>query len=144
MAQTPLTKGRTLGDVLRNLWHNGYCLASKKLVNPLGAAIELNPLGQPVKASGENMVFVQDGDEANAIGIVVHDGLVSLEASPAVSTRPYPVLVRGPALVDRDSLPTEDVNGDDFDVDALVEAYEAFNPPLVPVDQPTTVSEHTT
>lgn len=119
------TKGRSLGDVFKWLVHPGFCLVSAKLVNPLATALDLtDPVGQPLKASGANYVFVQDLDEANAIGLLYHDKPIALAGS-ATSEELYAILLRGPALIDKDALPLLDVNGTAFTVATLVTAYAA-------------------
>lgn len=132
--------GSYLGDILRNEWHRSYCCVSGKLVNPNGAAsgnlVGFNPIGQPVKASGANFVFVLATDEANAIGIVAYDKPITL-AFGATSELPYLILRRGPALIDKDALPLKDVAlgggsaGTAFTVATLVTAYAALSPPII-------------
>ncbi len=120
------TKGRTIADVVRWMVHQGFCIVSSKLVNPIASEIELNPVGQPVKVSGANHVFVQDGDEANATGLVMYDKKIIIRAN-ATTDELYPILKRGPALIDEDALPSNDINGDAFTVSTLVTAYAALN-----------------
>jgi hypothetical protein len=140
-----LTKGRTQADVFRHVHHQSYCLASGKLVNPDATArAAQNLCGQPVKASGANYVLVKAGDEANAIGLVFSEtGLVALGVSE-VTTKKYAILLRGPAVIDRDSLPALDVAGGSLTVATIVTALAARNPAIIPVDQPDTTSEQTT
>jgi hypothetical protein len=142
---TPLSKGRTQGDIFRHVHHPSYCLVSAKLVNPDATARAAQSLlGQPVKASGANYVLVKSTDEAAAIGLVFSEGLIALGASE-VTAKKYAILRRGPAVIDRDSLPANDVAGTAFDTVAeLVTAYAALSPPIIPVDQPDTYSEQTT
>ena len=144
MPQTPLTKGRTLGDVVRNLWHPAYCMGEFFLVNPNAVAYAAQSLvGQPVSISGDEATLLEPGGEANAEGILMHPGLLELGISETTDKK-YPVLLRGPALIDQDSLPLEDLAGVAFTVATLVTAYAALDPPIIVQRQPTTLSEQTT
>lgn len=139
-----ISKGRTMGDVVRYVLHPGYCIVSAYVVNPNAAAYAAqNLVGQPVKASGANYVFVESTDEAAVIGLFMHDKPVALGVSETTTIK-YPILVRGPALVDQDSLPVNDVAGVAFDTVAqLVTALAALDPPIIAVRQPVTESEQT-
>lgn len=134
------TKDKSLGDVFQSLYHPAYCVESYKLVNPIAAEVDLeNPCGQPVKASGGNRVFVQDTDEANATGLLMWDKPISFTASQTTDF-PYPILVRGPAVINQDSLPTTDINGDAFTIATLVTAYAALSPKIIVQREPTKTS----
>jgi hypothetical protein len=142
--QTPLTKGRSLGDVIRHVWHNGYNYVSGSLVNPdASARVGVNLLGQPVKASGNDFVLIKSSDEASAIGIVAEDLKVDLAISE-VTLKKYLILRRGPALIDRDSLPVLDVAGGTLTPATIATALLALSPPIVFQTQPTVMSEQTT
>ena len=71
------------------------------------------------------MEFVQDGDEANAIGIVISKALLTV-ATAGVSTEQYAVLVRGPARLNQTKFPEDDCNGDSFTIATLATAYEGL------------------
>lgn len=137
------TKGRPLGDLLKAFWHAGYCLASTKLVNPIASAITLtNPLGQPLKVSGSNYVFVQDGDESNTTAILLHDKPIVL-SSAGTTDELYPILVRGPALIDKDALPATDVNGDALTASTIVTALAGLSPKIIGLSEPSKTSTQT-
>ncbi len=132
--------GTYLGDIVRAEWHRGYNAVSGKLVNPNGAAsgdlTGFNPVGQPVKASGANYVFVLATDEASAIGFVAFDKNINL-AHGATSDDKYLIMIRGPLLIDKDALPANDValgggaNGTAFTIATLLTAYAALSPPII-------------
>lgn len=124
-------RSKVLGDLLRAFYHPGYCFVSAKLVNPVAAALEsFMPLGQPVKASGANYVFVLDGDEAATIGLVLHDKPINLGAS-ATSDDLYLILVRGPALVSFGDLPALDIEDDALTEATIRTALAALDPPII-------------
>lgn len=140
-----LQSRRRLGDVFRWLAHQGFCLVSAKLVNPVAAAITINdPCGLPVKASGSNYVIVQAADEANAIGLLYFDGGPISLASSGTSDLTYPFLIRGPALIDRDALPTQDVavSPGTYTIATLVTSFTARN--IISQVEPTKTSTQTT
>jgi hypothetical protein len=106
-----LSQGRVVGDIIKYVEHPAINYVSGKVVGAAGqASVDANLCGQPIKASGANYIFVLSADIANAIGIFAHDKPITLAAS-AVSEWPYKLLIRGDALVDKDSLPTTDVVG---------------------------------
>jgi len=139
-----LTKGKVLGDIFKWLLHPGFNLVSAKLVNPVAVVQALtSPAGLPVKASGANYVIVQATDEANAIGLLYHDKPIALAAS-GTSDLLYPFLIRGPALIDKDALPTHDVAATPvaYTNATLVTAYAARN--IIAMSEPTKTSTQTT
>lgn len=141
---TSVTKGKTLGDVFKWLMHPGFNLVSAKLVNPVAAAMTItSPVGLPVKASGSNYVIVLATDEANAIGLLYHDKPITIGSS-ATSDLLYPFLIRGPALIDKDALPTADVavSPGTYTNATLVTALAARN--IIAMSEPTKVSTQTT
>ena len=106
-----LANGRVVGDVVKYVEHPAINYVSAKIVGAAGqASVDANLCGQPVKASGANYILVLAADIANAIGILAHDKPITLAAA-AVSAWPYKILIRGDALVDKDSLPANDVVG---------------------------------
>ena len=141
---TSLTQGRKLGDVFKWLMHPGFNLVSAKLVNPIASVITItSPAGLPVKASGANYVIVLATDEANALGLLYWQNPITLGAS-AVSDLLYPFLIRGPALIDKDALPTQDVAASPgtYTNATLVTALAARN--IIAMSEPTKTSQQTT
>lgn len=141
---TTLTQGAVQGDLLKEFMSPGYNFVEGKLVNPVAVAkTGWNPIGQPVKASGANFVFVQDTDEANAIGIVLHDKPINLAAS-ATSADRYLILRRGPALIDKEQIAGTDINGDALTKATIVTALAALSPPIIGLSEPATSKTQTT
>jgi hypothetical protein len=139
-----LTRNRPLGNVFKWLTHPGFNLVSAKLVNPVNAALTLtDPCGLPVKASGSNYVVVLATDEANAIGLLYWDKPIDLTAL-GTSDMKYPFLLRGPALFDKDSLPTNDiaVSPAAYTNATLVTALAARN--IIAQSEPVKTSQQTT
>jgi len=131
--------GAMLGDLVRNMYHPGYCLESATLVSPAGAVATpgVRLLGQPVKASGANYVLVLGGDIANAAGVVADDNLYDLPAAGGL-IGPISILRRGPAQYGAAALPANDVLGTGITPAAFLSALSTnCNPPLIPV-QPLT------
>ena len=141
---TKLTRGRVLGEIFKWIMHPGYNLVSAKLVNPVAAAMTItSPAGLPVKASGANYVVVLATDEANALGLLYWDKPITIGAS-ATSDLLYPFLIRGPALIDKDALPANDiaVSPAAYTIATLVTAYAARN--IISMSEPTKTSSQTT
>lgn len=137
-----VSSGKTLGDVVKSLYHPGFNLVSAKIVGAAGqASVDANLMGQPVKASGANYIFVLGADIANAIGILYSQEKITLAAA-GVSERPYAILIRGPAQIDKDALPALDVVGVAIANAAFVTALAARD--IVAMTEPTKVSTQTT
>lgn len=140
---TTLTQGFVLGDLVKAVWDHGYSFVEGLLVNPVAVAkTGWNPIGQPVKASGANFVFVQDTDEAAAIGLVAHDKPINLGAS-ATSADRYLILRRGPALYDKAVIAAADINGDALTASTIVTALAALSPPLIALTEVTPTQTQT-
>lgn len=138
-----LTKGKSLGDIVKWLAHQGYNCESRVFRNTSGGALaNVQILGQPTKMSSAKVVPVLATDEANATGICLHDEKITLANNTDLS---YPVLVlrRGPAFLNKDALPTADVAGTNFTVTTLVTAYAAFSPPIICQTEPATTETQT-
>lgn len=82
-----------------------------------GAITVANILGQPVKlnsgvwefASGAN---VTTGGAGNVDGFVASDGSITALAINTSTSLPYPILRRGPAIINELNIPATDVYGD--------------------------------
>lgn len=137
-----LSIGKTLGDVVKHIHHPSINLVSAKIVGAAGqASVDANLMGQPVKASGANYIFVLAADIANAIGILYSQERITLAAA-GVSERPFAILIRGPATVDKDALPTLDVVGSAITNANFVTALAARD--IISLTEPTKVSTQTT
>lgn len=121
-----LTKKRTIGDVVKSVWHPGYNYVSGLYENHLGAAIDLDdPVGMPVKLVGGKWRSVVAGDEANVGGLLVYDKPLQLAAG-ATHADKFLVLRRGPALVNRDKIRTTDAAGAALNVTTVMTALNAL------------------
>lgn len=119
MLSGALTSGKVLGDVLKFISHPGINYESGVLTNASGSTQDVpNPIGQPVKRSSTKWVFVLAGDEANVDGLLLYQRPISGSKALLNATdfdEKVLVLVRGPALINADALPAEDVAGDALD-----------------------------
>jgi hypothetical protein len=96
-----VTNTNVLGDLLINEYHPGYCRESKTVANATGSEVTL-VVGAPL----------DDNVMETAAGIAGCDGLVMQKTViPNGESRKIPVLVRGPAIINTDELPTEDYAG---------------------------------
>lgn len=126
---TNQTSTAVLSDILKH-YDPDVCVEQFNLVNPIAGAIsDFQVLGQPVKASGNNMVFVEDGDEANATGIVITKEKRDFTSSETTTDK-YAILMRGPCVIVDDHLPANDINGDAFTIATLVTAYKTALAPI--------------
>lgn len=124
-----------LGDLVRAEFHRMYCCVEGPIKNPSSSDdLEgFNPLGQPLKLVASTYQFVLSTDEGNATAICFHDKPINLAHGVTSSDR-YLILKRGPAVIDLDALPTDDIEGTAFDTVAeLAAAYAALSPPIITV-----------
>lgn len=141
---TTLTRGRSLGDIIKWLSHQGYNCISGVFRNASGGTLtNVQILGQPVKASSTKFVPVLATDESSAIGIVMTDQKVTLANNTDLGNKVL-ILRRGPALINSDALPAADVAGTSFTVATLVTAYAALSPPIIAQTEPDTVETQST
>ena len=137
-----LSSGKRVGDIITYIQHPGINYVSGKLVGAAGqASVDANLVGQSVKASGANYIFVLAADIANALGILAHDGPLTLAAA-AVTDRPYKILLRGDAIVDKDALPATDVVAGAINNANFVTALAARG--IIAQSEPTKVNTQTT
>lgn len=139
-----LHKSKPLGDVFKSVFHPAYNYEGANILNDTGADLEkVDVCAQPVKKSGADWVFVLAGDEANVEGLLHSQELLTL-ADNEVTTKPRAAMTRGPAIVNKDGFPDNDVAGDALDKDALALALAALDVPIVSVVDPSQTTTQTT
>lgn len=135
------TQGPCLGDFLKYVMHPAYNFISGTFKNLSTATIAAGAsiLGQPCKVNtGTQYKPVVAGDEGNITALCLYER--PLEAALANNTvfgQPVLFLVRGPAIVADDGLPTLDVAGGTLTLADLKTKLSAWDPPVVFVDTPT-------
>lgn len=142
--------GTYLGDLIRYEANRGYNYVSGKIVNPSSTDIVGQlALGQPVKASGSDFVFVKAGDEAATIGLFADQRPINLDGS-ATSDDQFLILRRGPATVAKEAIPAKDMDaggGDDgtaLTAATIVTALAGLSPPIIALDPLTPTKTQTT
>lgn len=137
------TLGKRLGDGLKWEVHPGYTRKSGTFRNNSGSALsDEYVIFQPVKLSSGKWVPVLATDEANAGGLLLIPDLIDSLANNTDYGVKAPVLVKGPLIFNKNSLPAADVAGTSFTIATLVTALEAKG--FVFVDEPSTVETQTT
>lgn len=125
-----IASGRVIGDVLKYISHPGINYESGTLTNSSGTDQDVpDPIGQPVKRSSTKWIFVLAGDEANVDGLLIYQKPLSGNKVLVNGTdldEKVLILVRGPALINADALPAEDVAGGTLDQADLETALEAL------------------
>lgn len=144
-----LTKKKVIGDILKAEWDKGYCRVSTVLKNDHASAVTkevTDPVGYPIKMDGTDYVLCQATEEADCIGIIVEGPTIEeLDAAKAEATdNKYALLVRGPARIAKDALPTTDSEGASYTTATLVTALEALNVPVIVQVVPTKSSTQAT
>jgi hypothetical protein len=118
MVQT-FTERRKLGDLLKGEFSIQYNREAETIKNATGGAVTvLDPLGQPLKDVAGQLCFAEAGEEVYCAGLLLEVNAFDALANNAISPKKL-VLVRGPAYIDRDQLPTLDVAGVALDLDDL-------------------------
>jgi hypothetical protein len=102
-------------------------------------------VGQPVKLVGAQWVSVQAGDEANIKGLWLGDPatrpFVEGLANNAISALPGQILFNGPAVVDKNKIPTADLAAAGFTLATIVTALAALG--IQVLAEPTTSAQQT-
>ena len=103
-------------------------------------------VGTPVKLSTGNWVPILAGDEANTGGLWLGDPatqpFIEGLANNAVSALPGQVLVKGPAVVDKDKIPAKDVAGGTLTAATIITALAALG--ITTLAEPSTSAQQTT
>lgn len=108
-----LTDNRKLGDLLRAFFDNAHNFTGGTIKNAVAETVTpTDPLGQPVKQAAGQWQFVAAADIANATGVLVHQRDLPELAQNDITAEKILILVRGPAVIHEDGLPTHDVYGD--------------------------------
>lgn len=136
---TVLSTAPKLGDIL--IWELApeYNRESITLTNDEASEIDLD-YGHPLIESGGTWTPAVQGEE-NAV-----DGLLAEEvkALAASATKEVKILKRGPAVINIDKVPDNDVADAAFNKTTLQTRLEALSPPFVVRSEPTVVSTQTT
>lgn len=135
---------RTLGDLLLYEADRCYCRDAVPIKNMSGGSIAAGALriGHPLKNNAGTWETLDDAAEADVGGLLL-ENMGEVVADNATSVRKYSVLVRGPAIVNIDAIPTPVADAETaFDKDALITALAALDPPILvhrePVNQEVT------
>lgn len=127
------TEKLNVGDLVRHEYEpfNGYARDKVTVYNETGYDIVVdNPLAQPIMVSGAHAgayKFVAAGSEASAKGLVLRtDSLSVLNGASIVLVG----LMRGPAIINKNTLPANDVNGNALTIATLVTALNGLNPSI--------------
>lgn len=102
---TTKTKGITLGDLLIHEESALFCRTLGTIKNGEATAVTL-VVGMPVIADSTNFELALAAEHASINGILLEGG--DTIAATTTSSKKYPVLVRGPAVLNSAKLPTAD------------------------------------
>lgn len=100
-----------VGDFLKNEYDERYTRVSGTIKNIVGNTIAANSMvpGQPLNLNAGQWELVAAGTESGIDGFLVdrrgHEEL----ANNAITAEEYSILERGPALVNPDAMPTNDL-----------------------------------
>lgn len=99
-----------------------YCRKAVNIKNTLGSTVDGGTVGvgYPLNNNGGTWELCAAAGVNSADGILVDNEFVPSLANNATTTRKYSVLVRGPALINVDALPTTDAVGAAITQSALV------------------------
>lgn len=106
-----LTMKKTIGDLLR--WETEsrgiFTRDEATIKNTLGSTATLTaPLGMPLKYVTDHYELLASGEESLCAGLLLHCEPIAALTTGSTTTERYLILVRGPAVIDRDQLPTSD------------------------------------
>lgn len=143
MADNVITKRRDPSDLIKHEESQVVCRQSAILENNSATALTAahDGLFQPVKLVAGKWNFVLATDEANAEGLYIGDLNADLAAA-ADSEFPEAAINRGPAAINRDVIPTADIDATNFTMATLITALEGQGFKIV--DESDNVSTQTT
>lgn len=130
---TTETENKKLTDLLR--WEvdngqQGFCRDEATIKNTLGQSVTLtDPCGYPLKYVTDHYELACAGEEATVDALLLATEDFEALANNATTTKKYPILVRGPAIIAKAGLPTVDQDGTPaaFTLATLITALLALN-----------------
>lgn len=107
------TEAPRVSDVLKWYVEERFCFATYQIKNDSGVAIAQGGIvpGTPLALANGVMETIESGEEATVDAIFIDDRTVPAIAIAGTTVKQYRVLVRGPALVNKDALLAADFNG---------------------------------
>lgn len=118
------TFGQVLSDLLLYMLNPTFCLEDGLYKNNTGGAIDVAGFGQLTKWDGTNFLPVLATAEATAEGIIVSNTQLDLANNGTIRVT---VLRRGPAVVHKSGLPTNDIAGTPYTAADRLDRLEALN-----------------
>lgn len=108
-----LTEAVRVSDVLKWYVEERFCFASYRIKNDSGALIPQGGIvpGTPLNLVAGVMETIESGEEAAVDGIFIDERTVPEIAIAGTTVKQYRVLVRGPAVINKDALLDADFNG---------------------------------
>lgn len=134
---TQLSEKQRQDDIIR--WNDMrmYNIVPVTVYNRTGVAITASDvMGQPLRpdssVSGAYR-FLMSTEESYCNGILLHDGGFNITNLANAGHFASKALIRGPAIINKNALPTKDVGGtNSFTLATLVTALLGLNPPILP------------
>jgi hypothetical protein len=131
-----LSERSYLDDVIRHEYENfGYTRKPTTIHNRTGATITSpDVMCQPVRADSSvasEYRFLVAGEESYCTGLLIYNGSFAVTNLLNAGALKAAVLVRGPAIINKDALPAKDVSGGTLDHAALAAALAGLTPPIL-------------
>jgi len=138
-----------VSDLLKSEWDPRYERDAVTVKNASGVSVLVGWLqvGHPLKKSGAQWEVVMSGDEASTTALFLgHDstGIPEALANNGITALKYPILWRGPALINQSVIPLTDPAGGSYTLATIVTALAALSPPIGVVQSPATTGTQTT
>ena len=135
MTGITFSEKRTQGDLIRYDLKQDYTWSPVTIYNRTGSTIiATDIMGYPLRpdnsVAGAYMFVMAGGESYTNALCLSHASFVnqSLANNASHNTK---ALVRGPAIIDKASIPTTDLAGAAFTLATIVAAVQAFNPPIL-------------
>lgn len=125
---TTFSEEKMFGDLVLHMESQEYCLVSAKIANPVGADTSTNvdPVGQPVILDTGVWTLILAADIATATGVIVQGSKFTLLDGAATNPAdPYLILIKAPAIINKDRLAANDSHGGAITLATYVTALEA-------------------
>lgn len=140
-AQGPLTDRVRPYELMRWEPDQRYTRTAGTVKNPSTSTLAAGGLvvGMPLKLVTGQWTIVLSTDEANTGGLFLGDdahGIPEALAQNAITAKQYPILVRGPALVNKSVIPATDPAGASYSLANIVTALAGLTPPVLTLVEP--------
>jgi len=141
VAQGPITDRVRPYELVRWEPNQLYTRTAQTIKNTSGISIAAGAIqaGLPLKKVATQWTAANSGDEASVVGLFLGDDSQNIPealANNAITAAKYPILFRGPALINQSMIQAADLAGVAYTAATIITSLQALNPPIDMLTEP--------